>query len=97
MRIETDMPTYERLKQCLSDRYPHITVELISSDPMLYQLGFVPVIPCVIEVVGTEEDITAVADDALQLEIDAFQINDENSEEWELYKKFGWLYELLEC
>ena len=97
MRIETDMPTYERLKLCLSERYPQITVELISSDPMLKQLGFVNVIPCVIEVIATEEEIFAVADDALQLESDAFCCDDESSEEWQLYEKYGWLYELFDC
>ncbi len=97
MRIETDMPTYKRLKQCLSELYPHITVNLISSDPMLEQLGFVDTIPCVVEVVATEEEIRSVADDALQLEIDAFCCDDESSEEWQLYEKYGWLFEIFEC
>ena len=96
MRIETNMPTYERLKKCLSERYPHITVDLISSDPILKQLGFVDVIPCVIDVNATEDEIGSVVDDAIQLEIDAFSRDDESSEEWKLYERYGWLYLFFE-
>lgn len=96
MRIETNMPTYERLKKCLSERYPHISVTVISSDPMLEQLRFVDTVPCVVEVIATEEEIATVADDALQLEIDAFSCDDESSEEWKLYERYGWLYLFFE-
>ena len=30
MEIETDIPAYDRLKQCLSGRYPEISVKLLS-------------------------------------------------------------------
>lgn len=79
MKIETDIPTYERLKLCLSERYPEIPVRLLSADYALKQLGFVIKVPCVIEVVATEEEITSIIEDALDLEIAAFQIYDENS------------------
>lgn len=96
MRIETDISTYERLKECLSERYPTITVKLLSADYALKKLGFVEKVPCVIEVVSTEDEISSVVEDAFDLEIAAFQIDDENSEEWELYERYGWLYDFLQ-
>ena len=96
MKIETDIPTYQRLKECLSERYPTISVKLLSADYALKKLGFVEAVPCVIDVVATDEEISLVAEDAYDLEIAAFQIDDENSEEWELYERYGWLYDFLQ-
>ncbi len=95
MTIETDIPTYERLKKCLSERYPTITVRLMSADYALEKLGFVETVPCVIEVGPTDDEISSVVEDALGLEIDAFQLDDENSEEWKLYERYGWLYDFF--
>lgn len=96
MKIETNIPTYERLKECLSERYTTITVKLLSADYALKKLGFVETVPCVIEVVSTDDEISSVIEDAFDLEIAAFQIDDENSEEWKLYERYGWLYDFFQ-
>ena len=41
MKVETDMPTFQRLTKCLAEIYPQATVELLASDPALRDLGFV--------------------------------------------------------
>ena len=35
MKVETDMPTFQRLTKCLAEIYPQATVELLASDPAL--------------------------------------------------------------
>lgn len=95
MKIETDIPTYERLKSCLSERYPDVKVRLLVSDPMLKKLGFVEVVPCTIELIATHEQAKHIMDDAIDLEVDAFCIDDEKSEEWKLYERYTWLFDFF--
>ena len=95
MKFETDIPTFERLKQCFEERYPKISANLLSADYALKELGFVKTVPCIIEVVATEEEIKVVVDDALQLEIDAYSCDEEDGEVWKLYERYGWLYDFF--
>ena len=95
MKIETDMPTYKRLKRCLSERFPDVKVQLITSDPMLKKLGFAEKVPCTIDVIATDNQAEQIMDDAIDLEVRAFMIDDENSEEWKQYEQYGWLFDFF--
>jgi hypothetical protein len=100
MQYKTDMETYLRLKQCLSELYPEVEVTLLQSDPMLKQLGFVESVPCIIELNITEEQRNAIRDKVIQFEVDAFNTIDgtypsENSEDYKNYCKYGWLFDFL--
>ncbi len=69
MKIETDMPTYERLKRCLSERFPDVKVQLITSDPMLKKLGFAEKVPCTNEILAGLGQLY-VADERFRKNID---------------------------
>ena len=94
MKYETDMPTYLRLKQCLSKIYPQAEVILLSSDPMLKELGFVETVPCTIELNITEAQRDEIRDMAIQFETDAVD-KPENSAAYKEYCKYGWLFDFL--
>ena len=76
MKVETDMPTFQRLTKCLAEIYPQATVELLASDPALRDLGFVHEIPCTIEIHATQEQINEIKEMAIQFEIDAINSAD---------------------
>ena len=76
MKVETDMPTFQRLTKCLAEIYPQATAELLASDPALRDLGFVHEIPCTIEVHATQEQINEIKEMAIQFEIDAINSAD---------------------
>lgn len=95
MKIEIDIPTYERLRACLSERYPDVKVRLIASDPMLKKLGFVEAVSCTIDLIATQEQAEQIMDDAIDLEVAAFNVDDERSEEWKLYEQYGWLFDFF--
>ena len=95
MKIETDMLTYERLHRCLSERFPDVKVQLITSDPMLKKLGFAEKVPCTIDVIATDDQAKQIMDDAIDIEVRAFMIDDKDSEEWKQYERYGWLYDFF--
>ncbi|MDP4133363.1 MAG: hypothetical protein Q8882_05065 [Bacillota bacterium] len=100
MQYETDMETYLRLKQCLSEIYPQVEVTLLKSDPMLKKLGFVETVPCKIELNITKAQRDKIRDMVLQFEINAFNTIDgkyppENSMEYKNYYKYGWIFDFL--
>lgn len=100
MKYETDIPTYLELKECLSEIYPQVKVNLISSDPMLKKLGFVDEVPCQIEICATEEQIQEIRDVAIDFEVDAFNVPNnyypnENDEAYKKYVRYGWLFDFL--
>ena len=76
MKVETDMPTFQRLTKCLAEIYPQATVELLASDPALRDLGFAHEIPCTIETHATQEQINEIKEMAIQFEIDAINSAD---------------------
>ena len=96
MIYETDMRTYSKLKDALTELFPEIEVKLLSSDPMLKQLGFAGEVPCKIEVCATESQIEEICDTAMGFEIAAFnttdgQYPDEDDSDYINYLKYGWL------
>lgn len=98
--IETDMSVYNDLKQCLMEIYPQIKVELIDSDPALFNLGFVKEIPCTISVDATEEMIKEIMDIATDYEVDAYATPDgtypkDDDPNYILYRKYGWLWDFF--
>ena len=76
MRGKTDLQTYLKLKEQLSEIYPQIEVKLISQDPKLMELGFSDHIPCEIELCGTDEQIEELEDMVFNFETDAFNTSD---------------------
>lgn len=100
MKVEADMPTFQRLTKCLAEIYPQATVELLASDPALRDLGFVHEIPCTIEIHATQEQINEIKEMAIQFEIDAINSADgtycpDNSEAYLNYEKYGWLFDFF--
>lgn len=95
MKVETDMPTFQRLTKCLAEIYPQATAELLASDPALRDLGFVHEIPCTIEVHATQEQINEIKEMAIQFEIDAINSCPDNSEAYLYYEKYGWLFDFF--
>lgn len=94
MKYKTDMPTYLRLKQCLSEIYPQVEVMLLSSDPILKELGFAETVPCKIELNMTKEQRNEIRDLTIQFEADAVD-KPENSAAYKDYCKYGWLFNFL--
>ncbi|MGN1098069.1 MAG: hypothetical protein ACI4SS_04145 [Clostridia bacterium] len=97
-RIETDIPTYEKLKQSLSEIYPDIKVELVDSDPALFNLGFVLTVPCTVDVYATKEQIEEIMDIAMHYEINAYNTADYpkyDDPDYILYERYGWLWDFF--
>lgn len=100
MIYDTDMPTYEELKLCLSEIYPSVEVKLLSSDPMLKELGFVDKVPCRVEVCATDTQIEEIRFMALDFELAAidtpYGISFRKDDEVYLnYIRYAWLYDFL--
>ena len=100
MIYETDMNVYLKLKECLSELCPEIEVNLLSSDTMLKELGFVDVAPCKIEVCANETQIGKIRDMAIEFEAAAFDTpdseypNDDNID-YIKYLRYGWLFDFF--
>ena len=99
MIIETDIPTYEKLKNCMSEWRPDIEIELLATDPAFQSLGFSDTIPCTIEIKATEDEILELMDAAMDLETSAYMAEDdpkatreEIREAYAEYERYGWLY-----
>lgn len=89
---------YERLKESLEEFRPNIKIELINCDIMLEKLGFCESAPCIVYVDLEEKEMGVLLDDLYQLEIDAFNGNQEPEDDdplYVLYKKFGWIYDVF--
>jgi hypothetical protein len=100
MLYETNIDNYKRLKTCLSEIYPEVEVKLISSDPMLKELGFVDKVPCQVEVCATKEQIDEIRNMAIDFEVMAFNTPDgdypkDNDEDYIKYARYGWLFDFL--
>ena len=96
MKYAISFSTYESLKECLSEIYPQVEVKLLEKDTALRDLGFVDYIPCIVELVATDEQIEEIIDMGHQYEIDAY--NTETGDDplpgdpnYRLYLKYGWL------
>lgn len=100
MQYETDMTTYLRLKQCLSELYPQVEVTLLTSDPMLKKLGFSETVPCKLELDITEAQRDEIRDMANDFEIEAFntphgKFPHKDSVAYKNFCKYGWLFDFL--
>lgn len=100
MIYETDMNVYLKLKECLFELCPEIEVNLISSDPMLKNLGFADVAPCKVEVCANELQIKEIQDMAIEFEVAAFDTPDgkypnDNNSDYIKYLRYGWLFDFF--
>lgn len=100
MIYETDMNVYLKLKECLFELCPEIEVNLISSDPMLKNLGFADVAPCKVEVCANELQIKEIQDMAIEFETAAFDTPDgkypnDNASDYIKYLRYGWLFDFF--
>ena len=104
MQIETELNTYFKLKKCIEELIPDINVNLITTDPALYELGFSKEIMCTIDIEATDDQIEELKDICYQFEIDAFNtpdgsdppLTDPNYIKYEKYTWIAdWLYSVL--
>lgn len=99
MVYKTDYDTYQKLVHCLDELNFDIKVDLITTDPMLKELGFVDYIPCTIDIMAKKEEIQKIKDFATDCEIAAYNdeiIGNDNKHVWEEYEKYGWLFDFFQ-
>ncbi len=90
---------FEELQKCMARFRPEIKLILGECDDMLERLGFCNYAPCIIYVDVTEQEMDALVDDLIQIEIDAYNLEGEplpNDTCFLLYKEFGWMWDYFE-
>ncbi|NCC16948.1 MAG: hypothetical protein EOM28_11525 [Clostridia bacterium] len=90
MIIKTVIETYELLKERIAEIAPEIQVDLITSDENLFKLGFTDRIPCVVEIVATEDQINRLIDLCYDFEASGYDFP-EKSPEYIKYKRYAWI------
>lgn len=90
MIIKTVIETYKLLKERIAEIAPEIQINLISSDENLFKLGFTDRIPCIIEIVATEDQINRLIDLCYDFENYGFD-SPENSPEYIKHKRYTWI------
>ena len=77
----------ERLISALADLRPGMAVRIVVVDYALHDLGFVPYVPCSVEVEATENEIFDLLDEIEQMEIDYLIFEDRNLKSPEAAKR----------
>lgn len=84
--IDIDKKYAEECKQLLFELRPNVKVNILDGDVNLYKLGFIDYYPCVLEIYMSEEEIDDLMDEILDMEINAFNIDERLllKDSWEL-------------
>jgi len=98
--IETDRIRYEKMKKLLPDFRADMIIELESMDSNLEKLGFVDTAPCVVKIDISEDELDALMDELVMIEINAFNTSDgknppKDDVDYQMYLKYGWMWDEL--
>ena len=96
--FETTLDDYLKIKERLSEIYPSVSAEIISSDENLKRLGFADYIPCTWRLEIDAKRMERLMDDLMQYEIDAYNCAgnpDESSPTFRAYLRYGWMWDVL--
>ena len=77
----------EKLISAIGDLRPEMIVRVVAEDYALYQLGLIQYVPCSVEIEASEDEITELADEVLQMEIDAWNFDDRELKNPEIAKQ----------
>ncbi len=77
----------EKLISAIGDLRPEMIVRIVAEDYALYQLGLIQYVPCSVEIEASEDEITELADEVLQMEIDAWNFDDRELKNPEIAKQ----------
>ena len=77
----------EKLISAIAELRPEMSVSIVAEDYSLYQLGLIQYIPCLVEIEASEDEITKLADEVLQMEIDAWNFDDRELKNPEISKQ----------
>ena len=97
-RLDISLPTYESMKQRLSEIHPEIELELIVCDYALVTLGFVKDPPCIVHVDLTEEAYNDLMTELMDFEIAAYnqpesERHPEKTPVYQQYLRYGWMWD----
>lgn len=101
IKLNLELPQYQRLEKQLPDICPDVKFYLECSDENLVKFGFCDVAPCVVVFELDEDDFEKMLyDDLVQIEVDAFNTPDgkdppEDDEYYQKYLKYGWMFDVL--